>query len=107
MSQYYKRQPSNIFGSGLKTCKFDSELNAKSWVNFILNLRNNEAISFGAAYESVKYESKLVYWYPVPPAMSVKQHVQWENTLEYDVFKRQMTNLLDQAGKYDEACSRA
>jgi hypothetical protein len=109
MSKYYGRRGSqqHVGGSPSKSSKFDENLNAKTWVDFILNLRNNEAVSFGAAYESIKYESRLEYWYPKPPPMTIAQHQAWKGTLEYDVFKRQMTNILDQAGKYDEACNKA
>ncbi len=90
-----------------KNIKIDSSLNSKNWVDFILNLRNNESVGFGAAYESIKYEAKLEYWFPSPPPLTSKQYESWKNTLEYEMFKRQMGNILDQVSKYEEACSRA
>ncbi len=42
------------------TNKFDGSLTTKNWVEFILNLRNNESSNFGLAYETIKYEEVLV-----------------------------------------------
>ncbi len=90
-----------------RNIKIDSSLNSKNWVEFVLNLRNNESVGFGAAYESIKYEAKLEYWFPSPRPMTSKQYESWKNTLEYEMFKRQMGNIIEQVSKYDEACSRA
>jgi hypothetical protein len=87
--------------------KFDGTLTTKNWVEFILNLRNNEATNFGLAYETIKYESKTRYWFKTLPEMSSEEYVSWKNTLEADIYKKQMTNIMDQCGKYDEACNKA
>jgi hypothetical protein len=105
---FYKKNSSQSAGSNtVKTYKFDENLNAKTYVEFILNLRNNESIGFGLAQESIKEEAKIIYYFPKPPPMSIAEHKEWKNTLEYEVYKRQMTNILDQAGKYSEACNKA
>ncbi len=96
--QFYKKNPSQPTGAtSVRSYKFDDNLNTKHYVDFILNLRNNESIGFGLAQESIKEEAKIIYYFPKPPSMSIAEHKEWKNTLEYEVYKRQMTNILDQA----------
>ena len=64
---YFKNRESS---RNLIQTKFDSSLNASNWVEFSLRLRNDEAIQFGAAYETIKYESKIRYWFPKMPVLS-------------------------------------
>ncbi len=43
--QFYKKNPSQPTGAtSVKSYKFDDNLNTKNYVDFILNLRNNESI---------------------------------------------------------------
>ena len=87
--------------------KFDGTLSTKNWVEFILNLRNNEATNFGLAYETIKYESKTRYWFQSLPEMTSDEYATWKNSFEADIHKKQMSNMMDQCGKYDEACNKA
>ncbi len=89
------------------TNKFDGTLTTKNWVEFILNLRNNESANFGLAYETIKYEARTKYWYRDLPTMTTDEYIAWKQTFEAEVFKKQMHNLMDQCGKYDESCNRA
>jgi hypothetical protein len=107
MSRYnYKTQPSQISASKSAT-KFDGTLSTKNWVEFVLNLRINEAVNFGLAYETIKYESKTRYWFQPLPDMSSEEYTSWKNSLDGEIHKKQITNMMDQCGKYDEACNKA
>ena len=108
MSSYYQKKGHHQQDGGVnQTQNFDLGLNVHTWVDFILKLRNTDAISFGVSYEAIKYESTIEFWYPRPPVMTFKQQQSWKQTFEYDIYKRQMTNILNQAGKYDESCNKA
>ena len=39
--------------------------------------------------------------------MTSDEYATWKNTFEADVHKKQMSNIMDQCGKYDEACNKA
>ena len=58
MSKFHQKTHQSQASTGKNVSKFDGTLSTKNWVEFILNLRNNEATNFGLAYETIKYESK-------------------------------------------------
>ena len=39
--------------------------------------------------------------------MTSDEYATWKNTFEADVHKKQMSNIMDHCGKYDEACNKA
>ena len=104
MAKYYKNRQ-NL--GDFKSTKFDSSLNASNCVEFSLKLRNDEAIQFGAAYETIKYESKIRYWFPKMPVLSSEELDLWRHSIEAAAQKKQLSNVMEQCGKYDEACNKA
>ena len=77
MSKYYstKGLPPQV-GNPKNSNKFDMSLNSSTWVEYILNLRNNESALFGIAHETIKYESRVEFWYPRPPRMTAKKQAE-------------------------------